>query len=99
MGVFFLGTKLLYEWLIDFDTWNEAFLYQILSILFPWSRLFPEYLTSRIIKHLSILERLVSESLKQLNKQRFYLQQLIPILRKIRRLYRDRRSFILVGHS
>lgn len=94
-----LGTKLLYEWLIDFDTWNEAFLYQILSILFPWSKLFPEYLTARIIKHLSILERLINVNLKQLNKQRFYLQQLVPKLKHIRQLYRDKRSLILVGHS
>jgi hypothetical protein len=95
----FVGTKLLYEWLIDFDTWNEAFLYQILSILFPWSKLFPEYMTARIIKHLSILERLVNVNLKQLNKQRFYLQQLVPKLKRIRQLYRNKRSFILVGHS
>ncbi len=95
----FIGTKLLYEWLIDFDTWNEAFLYQVLSILFPWSKLFPEYLTSRIIKHLSILERLVNANIRQLNKQRFYLQQLVPILKRIRQLYRNKRSFILVGHS
>ncbi|UJR21452.1 hypothetical protein I4U23_024537 [Adineta vaga] len=93
------GTKLLYEWLIDFDTWNEAFLYQVLSILFPWSKLFPEYMTARIIKHLSILERLVSTNMKQLNKQRFYLQQLVPKLKRIRQLYRNKRSFILVGHS
>ena len=97
--VFLLGTKLLYEWLIDFDTWNEAFLYQILSILFPWSKLFPEYLTVRIIKHLSILERLVNTNLKQLNKQRYYLRQLIPKLKRIRKIYRDKRSLILVGHS
>ncbi|CAF0932459.1 unnamed protein product [Adineta steineri] len=93
------GTKLLYEWLIDFDTWNEAFLYQILSILFPWSKLFPEYMTARIIKHLSILERLVNVNLKQFNKKRFYLQQIVPKLRRIRQLYRHKRSFILVGHS
>lgn len=85
--------------MIDFDTWNEAFLYQVLSILFPWSKLFPEYLTSRIIKHLSILERLVNTDMKNLNKQRFYLQQLVPKLKRIRQFYRNKRSFILVGHS
>ena len=67
--------------------------------MFPWSKLFPEYLTARIIKHLSILERLVNKNLQQLNKQRFYLQQLIPKLKEIRRIYHDKRSLILVGHS
>jgi hypothetical protein len=56
-------------------------------------------MTARIIKHLSILERLVNVDLKQLNRQRFYLQQLVPKLKKIRQLYRNKRSFILVGHS
>ena len=56
-------------------------------------------MTSRIIKHLSILERLVNVNLKQLNKRRFYLQQLVPKLKRIRQLYPKKRSFILVGHS
>jgi hypothetical protein len=56
-------------------------------------------MTARIIKHLSILERLVNVNLKQLNKKRFYLQQLVPKLKRIRQLYRNKRSFILVGHS
>ncbi|CAF1241709.1 unnamed protein product, partial [Didymodactylos carnosus] len=91
------GTKLLYEWLIDFDMWNESFIYQILSILFPWSKLFPEYLNSRIIKHLSILERLVNQNLKQ--SKRFYVQQLVPKLKVIRQKYPKIRSFIILGHS
>ncbi|CAF1625445.1 unnamed protein product, partial [Didymodactylos carnosus] len=73
------GTLLAYEFLIDADMWIESIIYQFISILFPWSRLYPEDFNSKLIQHLSLLERLVGRSSKEQSK-RFYVPQMIKIL-------------------
>jgi hypothetical protein len=93
------GTELGYEWLIDFDIWTESVLNQIMSVLFPWSRLYPNYLNKLIIQYMSTPERLVLRNQDTAQPKRFYVSQMIKILEKISEKYPKQRSFILVGHS
>jgi len=86
------GTKLLYEWLIDFDTWTESFIYQIISMLFPWSKFFPESLTSKTVYYMASLKKLSHGSEES---KRFYDIQLIEILEKIYRKYHDKKNHLL----
>jgi hypothetical protein len=65
-------------------------------MLFPWSKLFPESLTSKIIYHMASLKRLTHRSDES---RRFYVIQMIKILEKIYRKYKDKKSFIVLGHS
>lgn len=65
-------------------------------MLFPWSKLFPEDLTSKIIHHMSSLKRLTQRTDES---RRFYVLQMIKILQKIHRKYRQKKSFVVVGHS
>lgn len=76
--------------------WTESLIYQIISILFPWSKFFPEDLTSKIIWHLSLLKQLSHRSEES---KRFYVLQMIKILEKIHRKYLSKRTFVVVGHS
>lgn len=82
--------------LIDFDTWTESLIYQIISMLFPWSKLFPENLTSKIIHHMALLKKLSHRSDES---KRFYVIQMIKILEKIYEKYKNKKSFIVLGHS
>lgn len=65
-------------------------------MLFPWSKLFPENLTSKIIYHMASLKRLSHRSDES---RRFYVLKMIKILEKIYRKYQDKKTFIVVGHS
>ena len=85
-----------YAYDTDFDTWTESFIYQIISMLFPWSKLFPENLTSKIIHHMALLKRLTHRSDES---KRFYVIQIIAILEKIHRKYSEKKSFVVLGHS
>lgn len=64
-------------------------------MLFPWSKFFPEYLTERIIRHMSIMERLLNEG----QSSRFLVQRMINILKEVEEKYSRTRTFIVVGHS
>jgi putative lipase involved disintegration of autophagic bodies len=65
-------------------------------MLFPWSKLFPENLTSKIIHHMALLKKLSHGSD---GSKRFYVIQMIRILEKIYEKYKDKKSFIVLGHS
>lgn len=94
------GTTLLYEWFIDFDIWTESSISQMISILFPWSRLYPRYVHKIIVNQMSLLESFISDNrdtLKQ-SPKRFYVKQMIEILEQINIKYKNK-PLILVGHS
>lgn len=65
-------------------------------MLFPWSKLFPENLTSKIIHQMASLKRL---SHRTDDSRRFYVIQMIRILQSIHRKYPRKKSFIVLGHS
>jgi hypothetical protein len=65
-------------------------------MLFPWSKLFPENLTSKIIHHMALLKKLSHRSDEP---KRFYVVQMIQILEKIYQKYQHKKSFVVVGHS
>ena len=64
-------------------------------MLFPWSKFFPEYLNDRIIRHMSILERVLEKG----QSSRFIVQRMINILKDVEGKYGKTRTFIVVGHS
>lgn len=66
-----------------------------MSLLFPWSKLFPDYITSRIIRHMSTIERLVDSG----EQYRSYTQKVIDALKKVEQAYGKTHTFIVVGHS
>jgi putative lipase involved disintegration of autophagic bodies len=70
-----------------------------MSVLFPWARLYPNYLNKLIIQYMSMLERLVLEGEYTNLSKRFYVSQMIKTLEQISKKYPKQRSFILVGHS
>lgn len=76
------GTQLDYEWLIDFNIRSESVINQKMSILFPCSRLYPHYLNKLIIQYMSTVEHLVLENPNSNPLKRFYIPQLISILKK-----------------
>jgi len=94
------GTTLLYEWFIDFDIWTESSISQMISILFPWSRLYPRTVHKIIVKQMSLLENFISDNSDKLNQspKRFYVKQMINILQQINIKYKNK-PLILVGHS
>lgn len=100
------GTTLLYEWFIDFDIWTEASISQMLSVLFPWSRLYPRSVQKILVHQLSLLENLFSENetpidtnrLLKKSSKRFYVKDMIQTLQKINKKYQNK-PLILVGHS
>lgn len=49
----------------------------------------------RIIRHMSILERLIEDD----QPQRSYVEQIVDIVKQVERVYGDSRAFIVVGHS
>lgn len=65
-------------------------------MLFPWSKLFPEYLTSKIVQHMSLLKKLNRRSEES---KRFYVLQMIEILKRIYEKHSQKKSFIVLGHS
>jgi hypothetical protein len=94
------GTTLLYEWFIDFDIWTESSISQMISILFPWSRLYPRTVHKIIVNQMSLLENFISDNSDKLNQspKRFYVKQMINILQQINIKYKNK-PLILVGHS
>ncbi|CAF0987314.1 unnamed protein product, partial [Didymodactylos carnosus] len=94
------GTTLLYEWLIDFDIWTESSISQMISILFPWSRLYPRAVHKIIVKQMSLLENFISDNSNKLEQssKRFYVKQMIKILEQINDKYKNK-TLILIGHS
>ncbi|CAF1667410.1 unnamed protein product [Rotaria sp. Silwood1] len=91
------GTTLSYEWLVDFDIWTESTINQMISILFPWSRLYPRGVHKIIVEKMSLLENFFSDKLTQSSK-RFYVKQMIKLLREINVKFKNK-PLILVGHS
>jgi putative lipase involved disintegration of autophagic bodies len=94
------GTQLGYDWLIDFDIWTESVISQIMSVIFPWSRLYPHYLKIFIAKRMSITPRrsIFRSQHTELTK-RYYVTQMINKLKEISKEYPEPRSLIIVGHS
>lgn len=70
---------------------------QVISMLFPWSKFFPEYMTRRLINHMSVLERLMEDD----NSTRSFVKQMINTLRLVENTYitNTKRKLIVVGHS
>jgi hypothetical protein len=94
------GTELGYEWLIDFDIWTESVIHQIMSVLFPWSRLYPHDLKKVITHYMSTMSEksIIKVQHSELTK-RYYVPQMINKLNEISKEYPEPRSLILVGHS
>ena len=65
-------------------------------MLFPWSKFFPDSLTSKTVHYMASLKRLSHRSDES---KRFYVIQMIEILKKIYQKYKDKKSFIVLGHS
>jgi hypothetical protein len=94
------GTQLGYEWLIDFDIWIESVVNQVMSVLFPWSRLYPHDLIKSIIGAMSISPgAAILRSQYTERTKRYYVAQMINKLKEISKEYPEPRSLILVGHS
>ncbi|CAF3934304.1 unnamed protein product [Adineta steineri] len=89
------GTALNYEAFVNGDIWIESAVYQLISLLFPWSKLFPDYISSRIIRHMSIIDRLAQNG----EQHRLYVQKVIDVLKKVDQVYGKTHTFIVVGHS
>ena len=66
----------------------------MISLLFPWSRLFPEFLTDRIIRHMSLLERVIESG----PSSQSLVDRMINILKDVEKKYGNL-TFIVVGHS
>ncbi|CAF2126748.1 unnamed protein product [Rotaria magnacalcarata] len=91
------GTTLSYEWLIDFDTWTESAISQVVSVLFPWSRLYPRGVHKIMVEKMALFDDFLTYKLPQSSK-RFYVKQMIKILQQISDKYNSK-PLILVGHS